>query len=90
MVSRTKSIQAKQWTRTCTIELPKDELAKVPQVCGSLRDALNALKTDHAFLLEGNVFSKDFIDAFIELKMEEVMAYETMPHPIEYDLYYSS
>jgi glutamine synthetase len=71
-------------------ELPKDELAKVPQVCGSLRDALNALKADHAFLLEGGVFSKDFIDSYIELKMEEVMAYETMPHPIEYDMYYSA
>ena len=43
-----------------------------------------------AFLLEGGVFTKDFIDAFIDLKMEEVMAYETMPHPIEYDLYYSA
>ncbi len=71
-------------------ELPKEELAKVPQVCGSLREALDALKADHAFLLEGNVFSKDFIDAFIELKMEEVMIYETMPHPVEYDLYYSA
>lgn len=71
-------------------DLPKEELAKVPQVCGSLREALESLKADHAFLLEGGVFTKDFIDAFIELKMEEVMLYETMPHPIEYDLYYSA
>lgn len=70
-------------------ELPKDELAKVPTVCGSLRDALDALKADHAFLLEGNVFSKDLIDSFIELKMEEVLEFETMPHPIEYKNYYS-
>ncbi len=71
-------------------ELPPEELSKVPNVCGSLREALNALKADHAFLLEGGVFTKDFIDGYIDLKMEEVLAYETMPHPIEYDMYYSS
>lgn len=71
-------------------ELSNDELAKVPNVCGSLREALNALKEDHAFLLAGDVFSKDFIDGYIDLKMEEVLAYETMPHPIEYDMYYSA
>jgi glutamine synthetase len=58
-------------------------------VCGSLREALKALKDDHAFLTEGNVFAKDMIEAYIELKMEEVMRYETTPHPIEYDMYYS-
>ena len=71
-------------------ELPPEELSKVPQVCGSLREALDALKADHAFLLEGGVFTKDFVDGYIDLKMEEVLAYETMPHPIEYDMYYSS
>jgi glutamine synthetase len=71
-------------------DLPPEELAKVPTVCGSLREALNSLKSDHAFLTAGGVFSEDLINAFIDLKMEEVMAYETMPHPIEYSLYYSS
>jgi glutamine synthetase len=71
-------------------DLPKDELAKIPTVCGSLRDALEALKADHAFLLKGNVFTKDMIDAYIDLKMKEVLRYETMPHPIEFDMYYSS
>jgi glutamine synthetase len=70
-------------------ELPEDELAKVPTVCHSLGQALNALEKDHAFLLEGDVFSKDLIDAYIALKSEEVLAYETMPHPIEYKMYYS-
>lgn len=70
-------------------ELPKDELAKVPTVCGSLREALEALKADHAFLLEGGVFTADLVEAYIELKMEEVLAFETMPHPIEYKMYYS-
>lgn len=70
--------------------LPPEELAKVPTVCGSLRQALEALKTDHEFLLAGGVFSQDLIDAYIDLKMGEVEAFETMPHPIEYDMYYSS
>ncbi len=71
-------------------ELPKEELAKVPTVCGSLREAVEALKADHAFLLKGDVFTKDAIEAYIDLKMEEIDAYETMPHPIEYMMYYSS
>lgn len=71
-------------------ELPPERLEKVPTVCGSMREALNALKADHAFLLEGGVFTKEFIQGFIDLKMEELLAYETMPHPIEYDMYYSA
>lgn len=71
-------------------DLSPVELMKVPNVCGSLRQALNALATNHDFLLEGGVFTKDFIESYIELRMEEVLAYETMPHPIEYDMYYSS
>lgn len=71
-------------------DLSADELKKVPNVCGSLRQALEALKADHAFLLDGGVFTQDVIDAYIDLKMEEVLAFETMPHPIEYDMYYSS
>jgi glutamine synthetase len=70
-------------------ELPPEELAEVPSVCSTLREALDALKADHDFLLEGNVFTKDFIDSYIDLKMEEVIAYDMMPHPIEYDMYYS-
>ncbi|HNQ92089.1 MAG TPA: type I glutamate--ammonia ligase [Alphaproteobacteria bacterium] len=70
--------------------LPPEDLAKVPTVCGSLRQALEALKADHEFLLAGGVFSQDLIDAYIDLKMGEVEAFETMPHPIEYDMYYSS
>jgi glutamine synthetase len=71
-------------------ELPPTELKKVPNVCGSLRQALEALEQDHAFLLEGDVFTKDMIEGYIDLRMEEVLAFETMPHPIEYDMYYSS
>ena len=71
-------------------DLPDEELRRVPTVCGSLREALESLKQDHDFLLAGDVFTRDMIAGYIELKMEEVMAFETMPHPIEFQMYYSS
>jgi glutamine synthetase len=69
--------------------LPPEELAKVPQVCGSLREALDSLTADHEFLLKGGVFSKDFIESYVELKYEEVYAFEHTPHPVEFKMYYS-
>ncbi|TSD88101.1 type I glutamate--ammonia ligase [Mycobacterium sp. KBS0706] len=71
-------------------DLPPEELKNVPTVCGSLREALLALEADHAFLLKGDVFSKDMIEAYIELKWEEVYAFEHTPHPIEFQMYYSA
>ena len=71
-------------------DLPPVELAKVPTVCGSLREALLALDADHDFLLKGDVFTKDQIDAYCDLKWEEVIRFETTPAPVEYDMYYSS
>ncbi|MGH1399339.1 MAG: type I glutamate--ammonia ligase [Alphaproteobacteria bacterium] len=71
-------------------EMPEEELAKIPSVCGSLREALEALKANHDFLIKGDVFTKDMIDAYIALKMEEVELFETTIHPIEYYLYYSA
>ena len=71
-------------------ELSQEELEKVPTVATSLRNALESLKTDHAFLTKGNVFTEDMINAYIDLKMEEVELYETTTHPIEYYLYYSA
>ena len=70
-------------------DLPPDELALVPTVCGSLREALDSLAKDYEFLLKGDVFSKDFIDSYAELKWEDVHKFEHTPHPIEYQLYYS-
>ncbi len=70
-------------------DLPAEELAGIPTVCGSLREALDALASDHDFLLQGDVFTKDQIDGYIALKMEEVELYEHTPHPVEYQLYYS-
>ncbi len=71
-------------------DLPEDELSDVPTVCGSLREAVEALKSDHEFLMKGDVFSAGALEGYIELKMEEIDMYETMPHPIEYMLYYSA
>jgi glutamine synthetase len=70
-------------------DLPPEELKQVPQVCGSLREALDSLAADHDFLLKGDVFSKDFIESYIELKWEEVYKFEHTPHPIEFQMYYS-
>ncbi|WP_166416053.1 type I glutamate--ammonia ligase [Cochlodiniinecator piscidefendens] len=70
-------------------DLPKEELAGIPTVCASLREALESLEADHDFLLAGDVFTKDQIDGYLAIKWEEVQAFEHMPHPIEYKMYYS-
>jgi glutamine synthetase len=71
-------------------DLPPEELSQVPTVCGSLREALESLEADHAFLLKGDVFSKEQIESYIELKMEEVARWEMTPSPVEFDMYYSA
>ncbi|WP_181707000.1 type I glutamate--ammonia ligase [Chthonobacter rhizosphaerae] len=70
-------------------DLPPEELKAIPTVCGSLREALASLDADRDFLKAGGVFDDDFIDSWIELKMEENMRYEMTPHPVEFDMYYS-
>ena len=70
-------------------DLPPAELAKIPTVCGSLREALDSLDKDREFLKKGGVMNDDMIDAYIALRMEENMRYEMTPHPVEYDMYYS-
>lgn len=70
-------------------DLPPEELTDVPTVAPSLRDALGALNADRAFLKKGDVFNDDMIDAYIGLKMEEVLRFEQTPHPVEFDMYYS-
>ncbi len=69
-------------------DLPPQEAANIPQVCGSLREALENLDADRGFLKAGNVFDDDQIDAYIELKMEEVHRLAMHPHPVEFDMYY--
>ncbi|MFG1419520.1 type I glutamate--ammonia ligase [Xanthobacter sp. V0B-10] len=70
-------------------DLPPAELKQIPTVCGSLREALDSLAADHDYLLKGDVFQKDFIESYIELKMAEVMRFEMTPHPVEFEMYYS-
>jgi glutamine synthetase len=70
-------------------DLPAEELADIPTVCGSLREALDCLAKDHDFLLAGDVFTKDQIQGYIDLKMEEVLKFEMTPHPVEFGMYYS-
>jgi glutamine synthetase len=69
-------------------DLPPREQKKVPEVCGSLREALENLDRDRAFLKKGGVMDDDFIDSYIEMKMEEVMRLQLHPHPVEFDMYY--
>ena len=60
-------------------DLPPAELAQVPTVAGSLREALDCLDADYEFLLRGDVFSKDQIDAYVEIKRAEVARWEMTP-----------
>ena len=70
-------------------DLPAEELAGIPTVCGSLREAMEELKADHDYLLAGDVFTLDQINGYIDLKMEEIETYEHTPHPVEFAMYYS-
>ena len=70
-------------------DLPPEELAAIPTVCGSLREALEELEKDHDFLLAGDVFTRDQLEGYMALKWEEVYNYEHTPHPVEYLMYYS-
>jgi glutamine synthetase type I len=70
-------------------DLEPEEEALIPTVCHSLDMALEHLDKDREFLTKGGVFSNDFIDAYIELKMEEVQRIRMTTHPIEFDMYYS-
>lgn len=70
-------------------DLPPEEGKAIPTVCSSLDEALDALDKDREFLTAGGVFSDDSIDAYIDLKMEEVTRLRMTTHPVEFDMYYS-
>lgn len=70
-------------------DLPPEEEKNIPQVCYSLDQALEALDNDRDFLKAGGVFTDDVIDAYINLKMEEVTRLRMTTHPVEFDMYYS-
>ncbi|KTD06456.1 glutamine synthetase [Legionella gratiana] len=70
-------------------DLPPEELVDIPTVCASLDQSMEHLKMDHDFLLEGDVFTKDFIMNYIHMKEEETSTIRSMTHPYEFELYYS-
>ncbi len=70
-------------------DLPAEEAAEIPTVASSLEQALDALEADHEFISSTGVMSLDAIEAYIELKREDVVAVNNTTHPIEFDLYYS-
>lgn len=70
-------------------DLPEEKVKAFPSLCSSLEHALDSLEADHQFLLAGNVFSKDIIQAYIKVKREESTRVNMTTHPAEFDLYYS-
>ncbi|MFQ3675206.1 MAG: type I glutamate--ammonia ligase [Endomicrobiia bacterium] len=74
---------------TDLFELSEEELKNIPTVPGSLHSALNALEEDNEYLLEGDVFTKDVIDVWLEYKRKrEIDAVRMRPHPYEFYLYF--
>lgn len=70
-------------------DLPPEEEILIPTVAENLEVALQALREDHEFLLKGDVFTKEMLEAYIALKEEEVQRVNITVHPVEFDLYYS-
>jgi glutamine synthetase len=70
-------------------DMPKEELKKIKSVPSSLAEALNALESDHEYLLKGKVFTQDVIDTWVEYKRKkEVDPVRLRPTPYEFYLYY--
>lgn len=70
-------------------ELPPEEAKNIPQVPGSLEEALGALEADHQFLLEGGVFTEELIETWVSMKRNmEIAPMSLRPHPYEFELYY--
>lgn len=70
-------------------DLPPEELVDIPTVCSSLEQAMESLEKDQDFLLQGDVFSKDFIKNYMGMKEEEISKIRSLTHPYEFELYYS-
>ena len=71
-------------------EVPPEEVKASPTVGGAVREAMERLEKDREFLTQGGVFTDDQIDAYIALKFEEIHKFEHAPHPVEFEMYYSS
>jgi glutamine synthetase len=70
-------------------DLPPEEDAKIPTVCASLDTALESLDADREFLTRGGVFTDGMLDAYIELKTQELQRFRQTTHPVEFEMYYS-
>ncbi len=70
-------------------DLPPEEEKAIPKVCFSFDEALQALSDDRDFLKAGGVFTDDMIDAYIDLRTEEITRLRMSTHPVELDMYYS-
>ncbi|KTC79773.1 type I glutamate--ammonia ligase [Legionella cherrii] len=70
-------------------DLPPEELVDVPTVCASLEQSMENLKMDYDFLIQGDVFTQDFINNYISMKEEEISKIRSLTHPYEFELYYS-
>jgi glutamine synthetase len=70
-------------------DLSPEEMKSVPSMPSSLEEALDCLEEDHEFLLKGDVFNQDLLEAFIDYKRKsEADAIRLRPHPYEFALYY--
>jgi glutamine synthetase len=70
-------------------DLSPEEMRNVPSMPGSLEEALSCIEEDHAFLLKGDVFTEELLEAFIDYKRKnEADAVRLRPHPYEFALYY--
>lgn len=72
-----------------TYKLPSIDTRNRSRIAGTLEEALIALKEDNDFLLAGDVFSKDLLEGYGQLKVQEINRLRTIPHPVEFDMYYS-
>ena len=70
-------------------ELPPEELVDIPTVCSSLEQAMENLRADQEFLLQGDVFNANFLTNYIDMKEEEITKLRSLTHPYEFELYYS-
>lgn len=69
--------------------IPKSEQKNIPQMSQSLKEALQSLNEDYEFLTSNNVFTSDFIESYVSLLQKESDLVNSMPHPVEFELYYS-
>jgi len=70
-------------------DIPPEKAQTFTSLCSSLEEALNCLEADHAFLLAGNVFSRELLESYIQIKRKEVARLNMATHPVEFELYYS-